>query len=67
MNSDEERKLFERFGWQYDYIKREWHSPPKNMAVAIISTDELVQFTQDFMGDLELKSIIAKYGIERGE
>ena len=50
LSSDDERRLFERWGWRYDYVKRQWESP----AGAIVTTEDLVSFnsTPEFEGML---------------
>jgi hypothetical protein len=38
MNSDDEKKVFEFYGWEYDYIKRLWRAPDGFE----VSTDDLM-------------------------
>ena len=38
MNSDQERAVLERYGWQYDYVGRKWVAPD----LFEVSLDDLV-------------------------
>lgn len=60
MNSDEERKLFEKFGWEYNYVKREWVAPDG----VTLSLDSLVMGTTSFgpAAESELRRIIVAHG-----
>lgn len=62
MNSDEEKALFEEWGWQYDYIKREWIAPDG----AKLTQDELVRVTLDYGKNSEysLRQVIAQHGVK---
>lgn len=59
LNSDEEKTLFERYGWRYDFVNRHWISPTDSAIV--ISTDTLVE-NAGAAFDHELRMVIMKYG-----
>lgn len=61
MNSDEERQLFERYGWQYDYVARRWEAPDGHH----VDNDVLVMATVSMTrGEMEerLKRVIVEHG-----
>lgn len=59
MNSDEEKALFEEWGWEYNFIKREWSSPDGNV---VIPLDDLVEGTTNHMGESQLRAVVQAYG-----
>lgn len=62
MNSDEEKALFEEWGWTYNFVKREWLSPREDVA---LSQNELTEGVSSNRQDGEraLRQIIEKYGV----
>lgn len=62
MNSDDEKALFEEWGWTYNFVKREWLSPREDVS---ISQNELVEGISSNRRDGErtLMAIIQRYGI----
>lgn len=60
MNSDEEKALFTKHGWYYDYIDRMWVSP----VGPVITQDELMIYTTNPAGEEELKALVRMYGVE---
>jgi len=69
MNSDEERQLFETWGWEYDYGNRRWFSP-RDPAV-VITTDEVVEnkspmFEHWLQGVVRLHSAHQQQGADGG-
>ena len=60
MNSDEEKEFFKQYGWEYDYINRNWQAPDG----AYIKLDEIVNLTTFFGEEAEesLKRIIIEHG-----
>lgn len=63
MNSDEERKLFEKYLWTYDYTKLCWVSPEINGIKAVITHTELMEYTTTREGEQQLKDYIRRYGV----
>ena len=61
MNSQEEKELFESYGWTYDSIKRIWESPTG----VFITTDQLMEYTTNPAGELELKELIRMHGVKK--
>ena len=64
MNSDDERRIFEQWGWTYDQIARAYISPDGGQRVA---TDDLVT-AADVMGpgmELRVREIASKFGVRR--
>lgn len=59
MNSDEERELFESWGWEYNYVKRIWSSPDGNVSIPL---DDLVEYSRTRANEEELKRVVAMYG-----
>lgn len=64
MNSDEEKRLFEEHGWQYDHVKRSWVSPESYSGRHIvISNDDLVEhWSASGHTEMELRRVIRQYG-----
>lgn len=65
MNSDEEKALFEEWGWEYNFVKREWVSPlelPGGGQVKIKQAD-LVDASSHQRSEAELIQAIRAYGI----
>lgn len=58
MTSDQERALFEQYGWQYDHIGRKWVAPDDTW----ITTDQIMEATADSAGDLVLMALIVEHG-----
>lgn len=60
VNSDKERELFEKWGWEYDYIKREWKAPDGYS----ITNDTLVAVVNTFGPEAEpaLINVIKQHG-----
>ena len=61
MNSQEEKELFEAWGWEYNYVTRRWVAPNG----VEITTDELVEFTVDREGEATLVRLIVQNGRAR--
>lgn len=59
MNSDQERQLFESWGWTRDYAHGEWVSPSGCWR---ITADELVLMTGTPAGELVPRGAIASHG-----
>ena len=59
MNSDEEKAMFEEYGWSYNYIERRWENPDKN---AFISNDSLKEYNESRETEEQLKMFIITYG-----
>lgn len=60
MNSDKERKLFEEYGWLYNYAEREWVAPDGY----VITTDDIMKATDEWGPNVEigLLQVIATHG-----
>ena len=58
MNSDQERVLFEQYGWEYDYIGRVWLAPDG----VKLTQENLMDITEDRTGDLVLMCLIVEHG-----
>lgn len=69
MNSDEERVLFESWGWTQDLVGRRWVSPVRQgmhiKRCAVVTYDELMDYTTTPWGEQELKDIIRRWGIRQ--
>ncbi len=61
MNSDEERSLFESFGWEYNFIRRVWVAP-NGMEV---TNDQLVDVTCSPDGEERLRQVVTANGKAR--
>ncbi len=61
MNSDQERVLFEQYGWDYDYIGRLWIAPDGTK----LSPEDLMEITVDTEGDLALMRLIVERGTRK--
>ena len=59
MNSQQEKALFEDWGWIYDYIGRAWCAPDGIK----LSPEDLMEITADKEGDISLMRLI----VERGQ
>ncbi len=59
MNSNQEKVLFEQYGWVYDYIGRKWVAPNGRD----ITIDQLMEITGEYMGDLALMALIVENGV----
>lgn len=64
MNSQQERAVFEAWGWSYNYAGREWVSPRGEER---ITTDDLMEAGDDFEDDVMLMAIIVKLGVRQEE
>lgn len=64
MNSDDEKALFEEWGWEYNFIKRHWLAPTKGPTGGdvLIKLDDLVDASIHRMSEDELRSVVATYG-----
>lgn len=60
MNSDEEREMFERHGWEYATIGRKWVSPRGD---AEVSTDDLVTMDSP-ASESRLRAFVSVHGAE---
>ena len=58
MNSDQEKSLFETWGWEYNYISREWVAPDGTK----LSPEDLMDITVDREGDISLMRLIVECG-----
>jgi hypothetical protein len=60
MNSDEERALFEEYGWTYDYVARQWLAPDG----ATVTNDELVLYASVYgpRVESELLRVVRRHG-----
>ena len=58
MNSQQEKRIFEQYGWEYDFIGRVWVAPDGTK----LSPDDLVEITTDSDGDLALMRLIVERG-----
>jgi hypothetical protein len=58
MNSQEEKELFEAYGWEYNSLERKWVSPIN----VWITQDELMEYTTTRAGEQTLKEMIVGYG-----
>ncbi len=58
MNSDQERKIFSQYGWEFDYIGRTWVAPDGTK----LTQDDLMEITTDSDGDLALMRLIVERG-----
>lgn len=63
MNSDEEKALFEQFGWEYDFIERRWANPTKQY---FVTNDALVEYNKSRESELELRQFIVTFGKKNG-
>ena len=61
MNSDQEKKLFEQHGWEYDFIGRMWVAPDGTK----IGQDTLMEITAERKGDLSLMRLIVERGVRK--
>ena len=63
VNSDEERRVFERWGWLYDYARRRWTAPDGTW----IALDDVVAVSQTPVGEEKLVRLITEHGrLRRG-
>ncbi len=58
MNSQQEKVIFEQYGWVYDYIDRLWIAPDGTK----LSPEDLMEITVDSDGDLALMRLIVERG-----
>lgn len=59
MNSQEERELFERWGWRKDYVASKWIAP---IGRAEVSTEELVAYSNSAEAEGRLIGFVMRYG-----
>lgn len=60
MNSDQERTLFERWGWTYNHVQRRWANPDETVYITL---DMVVELTEDDpVGEGLLVGLAMKYG-----
>lgn len=63
MNSDEERELFESYGWTYDHVQRSWVAPDG----FTVSIDDLV-LAADALGpavEYRLRAVAQEHGVKK--
>lgn len=53
MNSETEKEIFTSFGWEYDYVKREWTAPDGYT----IGVEDLVKAADEFGPNVEMAII----------
>lgn len=58
MNSDQERAIFEQYGWAYNYVARAWVAPDDTR----LTQDQLMDITASTLGDLSLMKFIVEHG-----
>lgn len=60
MNSDEEKAVFEKYGWVYNYVERRWEAPDG----AFLLLDDIASITTESreQAEQELVSIIKRHG-----
>lgn len=58
MNSDQEKRLFEQYGWTYDFIGRAWVAPDGTR----LPQNELVRTTAQPRGEMALMRLIVESG-----
>lgn len=60
MNSDKERELFERWGWEHNYVTKEWTAPDGY----VVTVDDLMKAADEFGPDVEiaLANVAAEHG-----
>lgn len=58
MNSDQERAIFEQYGWEYDYVARTWVAPDGTRLLQ----DQLMDIAASAYGDLSLMKFIVEHG-----
>jgi len=61
VNSDNERRLFTQYGWEYDYIARMWVAPNG----CKITTDQLMENMVTPEDDLSLMALIVENGVRQ--
>ena len=62
MNSQQERAVFEAWGWAYNYVDRMWVSPD---GAEYITTDDLMEAGSAFEDDVMLMAIIVELGVRQ--
>lgn len=62
LNSDQERRLFTQYSWEYDYIGRKWVAPNGRC----ITTDQLMEMMVTPEDDLSLMALIVENGVRQG-
>jgi hypothetical protein len=60
MNSQEEKEIFENYGWEYNYVQREWSAPDGYK----IGIEDLMKATDEFGPNVEIatRNIAAEHG-----
>lgn len=58
MNSQQEKVIFEQYGWVFDFIARAWIAPDGTK----LTQDDLMEITADSGGDLALMRLIVERG-----
>lgn len=58
MNSNQEKVIFEQYGWEYDLIGRVWVAPDGTK----LSPEDLMEITVDSDGELALMRLIVERG-----
>lgn len=72
MSSDDERFLFERWGWTFDHVRREWVGPdhihydggtvPLRCEV-VLAIEDVVHYTQTPEGEGQLVGFVMIHGV----
>lgn len=64
MNSDDEKALFEEWGWEYNFIKRHWLAPlpAPGGGEVLIKQDDLIDASINRMPAAELRAVVQAYG-----
>ena len=59
MNSEAERREFETWGWEYNYVKRIWTAPNG----VLLSLDEVMDASSSPVGEIRLRMFIREHGL----
>ncbi len=59
MNSEQERREFETFGWEYNYIKRIWTAPDGQ----VLTQDQVMETSCSRQGEMHLRIFIREHGL----
>jgi len=62
VNSDQERRMFEVYGWEYDHVGRRWVNHNQTVAMTL---DFIVGLTSEPEGDILLMRAIVQCGKRR--
>lgn len=60
MNSDKEKEIFHKYGWEYNFVQREWTAPDGYK----IGIEDLMEAADEFGPDVEvaIKNVAAEHG-----